>query len=66
MSQFTSWIQDLSTRNLISVVQEERQSISFTILSGDCTPDEYKYLCGKLEGLKALEDYIDKVKREDR
>lgn len=52
-----SWFHNSITKRLLSQISDEISSINMTLISGECDQPRYSYLCGRIAGLRVLEDF---------
>lgn len=60
------WMHNTVTNRLLSQVQDEVSSINMTVIAGECKKGNYKYLCGRMAGLRVVEDFIMQRRSEGR
>lgn len=65
-SDISLWLHNTVTKRLLAQVQDEVSSINMTIIGGECSEIQYKYLAGRISGLRAIEDYITLLGSEAR
>lgn len=52
-------------RQAIKMIEEDRAAKAQRVMSGACSPEEYKYLCGEIHGLDLAKDHIQAVLKKE-
>lgn len=53
-----SWMHNTITKRLLIQVQDEIASINMGLISGDLDQKAYSHACGRIAGLRVIEDFI--------
>lgn len=58
------WMSNTVTKRLLMQAEEEISSINMSVITGELSFERYQYLCGRIAGLRLVEDFIINIRRE--
>lgn len=62
----SGWMSNSVTKGLLIQVQDEIGSINMGLITGECDQKAYSYMCGRIAGLRVVEDFITKLRSEGK